>query len=364
VQSCKLTIESRHSTRHNPEKRKNSTMKTQNDMLAFNPIVQKFMGDFRFPNTWADWLEDWEKANTPRDWDKLIFCGYDYEFGRRRANEEPMYTPADRTKFYLACADTSNSSDIPWSESRVHAVRHEGKLVMLSHYRRMQSLCEKATKMLCLYEFKPWLDKGRLELRERDPHAEYFTSDDLLPTLMHFFGKSDGEKFRYCNFYCPDSFDLSHVHELLYKFVLKLIETILNWSEDRLRLSFYSTNTLEIQKFENHLTKTKARFYVAKIWAIEMLASMHKIDLLKEIDTLDLVVLETLQTIELRTLIKTGKGSGTRFVKNHNEACLAGSDVAWFLNRYLTERELDFDGAPIRKKKTTRRIKCRKVGRC
>lgn len=359
---CRLAKESRHSTRHNPEQRKNSTMKTQR-IVTVNPIKAKFEGDFRYSNTWADWLDDWEEADTPRKWNNLLFSGYDVGFERRRANEEPKYTPADRTKFYLSCADTSNSLGIPGeSEGRVHAVRHEGKLVMLSHFRMRQHLAEKAMKMLCLYDFKSWADIPSMLYNwdESDQQAEYFTSADLLPTLMHFFGDASEGKFRHYNFRCVDKWTkLSHTDEITLKFVLKLIDTIFNWDEQLLRRGFYSRNEAEIQIFEEKISQTKVRFDIAKAWATEMLVCMGELDRLKEREKLEDIVLSTLRKIESRICVKTPNGE--RVVRGHQEALEIGSRTAWFLEQYFTTRGLNFDGTPIGKKKPARRVKRRRV---
>lgn len=311
-------------------------MKTQR-IKVVNPLVVKFSGRFGVLCCWSQFVEKWESAETPQEWESLLHQGYNLSFEQLR-HGETKFSPVDRTIFYLSCADDDNLY-IEGEDHlhRYHPVSQDGKVVELTNYQMKVRLVEKAMSMICQNEFKPWVAKC-FDWYQPDFHMKYFTSADLLPTLMYFFGGIDGERgFAHRNFRVPQSWwKHSHVNEQTFEFVMKLITIILSWSKGAFRRnnSWYcagdEAKELEYEKF---VAENVARLDVAKAWATEMLVNMNKIDVLEGFERIDDIVLSTLRKIELRTVVKTGDKE--RFVKNHEEACAMNSDAAWFLDRYL-----------------------------
>ena len=334
-------------------------MKTYERIRVVNPIITKLSDRFGIMRTWSQFLKNWEKASEPWELEGLLHKGYDLTF--ETAYRELEYNAIDRTVFYLSCAD---GWQYPFelhiqgedAHTRIHRVRHEKGVVDLTSSEMKEVLVQKAMKMLCQYEFKPWADNYP-KWRDPDIHMTYFTSADLLPSLMHFFSDvGDDNRFTYYNMQVPQGYpDMSHIHRQIYEFVMRLIKTILIWSESdfRWKKGSYSRDEAEALRKEGLVASEVKRFNIAKAWAVEMLASMGDLDLLLKMETLDDVIISTLKKIELECYMK-GRGEKRR-VKNHKEALQAGSRCAWFLERYFTTHGLNFDGTPIEKSKPSRR---------
>jgi len=331
-----------------------------------NPLLVKLSGEFGAKRNWSQFLANWEKANEPWEWECLLHKGHEVSF-EKLGYHEVEYEPVDRTLFYLSCADGwLRPHELPIKKEnsavRVHSARHEKGVALLSNYQLTVMLLEKAMKMLCQYELKPW-ENSYPDWNYPDYHMKYFTSADLLPALMHFFGDvSDDGKFSYYNFKTSGEFGKgSHISEQIYGFVMRLIKTILCWSEQSFRFKhhFRSRDETEILKNEEFIASQVERFNIAKAWATEMLASMHDLTLFRKMDALDSVTISTLQKIELRIVNKKVKTE--RLVKNHEEALECDSEVAWFLDRYFKTHPQEVSTKP--RKTIRRRRKSRVVSR-
>ncbi len=303
-----------------------------------NPLIVKLSSQFGALVAWSQFLERWEKASEVWQWECLLHKGYDLSF-ERMCHRDPNYSSVDRTIFYLSCADGWLSThelyiDGEDHHTRIHPVRREQEVVSLTNAGMKQFLVQKAMKMICQYEFRPFVEKSKYpSWDEPNPYMVYYTSADLLPAIMHFFGEinSEGEFKRY-NFRMPDSWaDLSHVEHSVFQFVLKLIEIIINWDRQTFcrKNTTYSRDDRAIFENEKFVAETIVRFDVAKSWAIEMLVSLGQLQKVKKWVNFDEITITTLQKIEART--KIDKGRGERFVKNHQEALAVDSPVAWLL---------------------------------
>lgn len=313
-------------------------MKTYSRITVVNPIVAKFSGRFGALCCWSQFVEKWELAKTPQEWESLLHQGYNLSFEQLRYGET-KFTPVDRTIFYLSCADDENLH-IEGEDQfhRYHPVSQDGKVVELTNYQMKVRLVEKAMTMICQNEFKPWIEK-QFDWYHPDPHMEYFTSPDLLPVLMHFFGdKNHPRGFVHCNVHAPHKWGMTHTQEQTFEFVMKLIEVILLWNVNCVTQHFYSNDESKISEHKKFVDKTIARFSVAKAWAVQMLASLGELDLLWKLRSLEPVVVRTLQLVELYSTV--GEGKDKRLVRNHQEALKTGSKVAWFLHKYYFMNDL------------------------
>lgn len=281
------------------------------------------------------WLQAFIAPSDSDTKEGLLHKGFEKSLGKADYSE-PEYTEADRIIFYLSIADGwEDGSNLlrgeeiklyPQSTPKMQAIR--------------MSLAKKAISVLYQNSFKVWVDRG-------DDRYVYYekmvTSRELLPILMYFFSKEQKDKTlapRNGVHSYPTS---SHLSEQLAKFLIMLIQAILFWDADDLLAGREYSRMAPAEKlvFGELVDTETERFFKAKVWAVEMLSSLHKLDVLEKgcmaRSFIDDTVVYALQAIELReTIVIKGE---TMKVKNHHQALKAGSKAAWILAKHYVEND-------------------------
>ncbi|MEY4602214.1 MAG: hypothetical protein RL292_155 [Candidatus Parcubacteria bacterium] len=274
---------------------------------------------------WHEFLNRWEATQDADTSIGLLHRGFKIPLEYRDFSE-PRYTDFDRIKFYLSVADGWADVDLlclPEDDAQSYLVGYDrlnAVYKQTSHFR--QQVATKAFEILCGNFFKmPLID----EMHEiRGEWCGTVFSDELFPFIRSFFETTpdeDSPRVRIRNM--PSSWkERSHYEVVVVEFLLNLTRFIWSWKE---YASF--SNNKEINELNE---KTRARIEEAKLWTIQILIGLDRLDVLKGlVKSLGRSCMDILEANVLKmTLYDKGK---FREVTSVEEALHAGSSVAQWL---------------------------------
>lgn len=337
-------------------------MTTQNETQStpefpINPLLTKKF----FPIcNWHEWLERWENAKTYEELMGLLHVGYSVSLDRYQGDERKYYW-TDRHHFYFSVADGWVSSyyllQTSTDDSREFQIGYlkNGGSECLPIHKLRGKLALKAFDLLCVNFFDPDMRPKSDGDREFMWRWQMVVADDrLFPTLMSFFRPEKDGNVRNMRreFIKPPHGKNTH-------FFLKTLTTFL-WSWREVEISDHTSNKEEVASAN---IKMRTRVESAKVWMVEVLAFIGELGCLESVVTeLSAECLAKLKEIALRTELREYQVvSDSRKVTTLDEACYAGSQVAWFLKRYelkktVRERLLAIRAAENRKKEAQKEL--------
>lgn len=299
---------------------------------------------------WDEFLNLWNEAKTCKQMQGLLLEGFGVPLGRR-AYGEPDYDRIDRLEFYLGVADGwANCSLLKTLDDDNWSCIIDGTERTQREVRQM--VAETAFKQLCQNFFKKWTeapirdDRRRLEWR----WTEVIASEQLLPIIMDFFKPEKASSFRSEEQVAIVNLNYRHdrrhpLEKHARDFILKLQEFLWEWKEEKIE-----SWTKDPSATEQKNTSMRARIEVAKVWMVEVLVGLGKLDQLWEVCgprqgefiDLDVACLTKLEEVALRMSFSNfyHPVRKDRPVVSVDEAYLAGSTAARFLVEYaLKKRE-------------------------
>lgn len=315
------------------------------DQPKVHPLLVR---EIRPPRNWFEWRQCWEASTTTHQLAGLLHGGFNVGFGRYEYGEQE-YNYIDRLETYFAVADgwaegyyqlQSEEDEDKDKEYFVGYDKH-GNPQQNELWELRQQLARKAFDMLTHNFFKPEVeDAHRARRRGESFWGREILSGRLLPIILDFFRIEMGSGGSIRNLSGREEPPRDQQHAV--GFLLELIKVIFRWEEKK--IESWTPKPDEVAKRN---VETRERVESAKLWAIEVLACLYKLDLLWDIYGVQssawgkFVELEEpcvakLREIALRTKLDEcfTRVSKTRPVDTLEEACYAGSRVAWFLKKY------------------------------
>lgn len=301
--------------------------------------------------TWAEWFKLAQAATTFEQKLGLLHVGFDVEVqanGKKAIPGKP--TSTDRLKFYFGVADGwTNASHfryegLLWSDEESYFVgrdkHHNALKRTVSEQRHL--LARKAFDMLARNYLRPmleWLKEANHRDHGEDAWVRRFLFDPAFLMIQEFFAIENGGVRNLSGPYC----DRSPSEDLAVEFLLKLPKLLWSWQEDEIE-SYDSAETKAQKERDNPVARQVVA--AAKLWIIEVLAELRKLDLLKPwlINGFDESCVTKLKEIALRRALMQNFHHvlKDRRAATIDEACFAGSEAAWLLKqRELMVRESD-----------------------
>lgn len=315
------------------------TTTTAPETVAIHPLLARPIRPLR---NWAEWLVRWDEAPTSNELLGLLHVGFDVYFGRFHGDKQD-YVPEDRIAFYLDVADGWNDAYFKLNDLEDDDTEYfvgydgSGNRKYASVYKLRGELAEKANRMLCMHFFK----RSDLCMSNADYETMYWwrklvENDELFPKIMHFFRF---EKDRIINLGKSDApIPQQHTHS----FLMNLAKFLWMWCEEEI----HSYDPLQKAAETNEINGImRRRVEEAKLWIIEVLAQLKQLDTLEPwFLELSEPCLDKLREIALRSELRKHSTpvNKSRLVATIEEACLAGSKAAWFLEKHrIMKRELE-----------------------
>ncbi len=209
----------------------------------------------------------------------------------------------------------------------------------MSPWELRQQVAQKAFDMLSRNFFKSQAEDALRARRHGEaPWGADIVSGRLLPIISGFFRVEENGAIRNI-FRCDEP---EHRMQHVTSFLPTLIRAIFKWEEEEIE-----SWTLKPEEVAKKNVETRERIDSAKLWAIEVLAGLRKLDLLwgmygvqpdacGKFVELDEPCLAKLKEIALRNKLDKyyARVSKDRPVVTLEEACYLGSRAAWFLKKY------------------------------
>ncbi len=303
-------------------------------------ILELLKREIRPIRNWHEWLERWNAVETIEEIIGLLHIGFSVVLERQMYYEK-TYDAIDRLTFYFNTADgwandrLLRTSEKENGEEKKYQFGFDtyGNWIHRTSSEMRQLVADKAFNMLCQNFFKVELYEGRNGY-EGD-WRKIVVSERLFPIIQSFFRiqkQRFGNDIEIRNL--PNRCEKSHNGQLIIDFLLSLAKFIWGWKE---RDNFGNKETRE----QN--TAMRIRLNDAKLWMIEVLLELSKLNLLREwIFELDKPCLAKLKEISLRNRFSfyTHPVYKDRPVTTIDEACYLGSSTGWLLKEYeLKTRE-------------------------
>jgi hypothetical protein len=316
------------------------------------PAHEFFRMEVRPPRNWGEWLELAREARTLDQKLGLLHGAFNVELGRHdeydcEAHEYKPYTHTERLEFFFGVADGWNdisSLDLTPKGARVreqektYFVGFERNPHFVRELRRTESeqrqvLARKAFDMLCANFFKTRGNPGGGD----GEGVRTLVSIELFPVIRNFFRiKNDFWGIGIRNL-SGRADEFSHGEKHAVDFLLKLAEFLWGWQEES--ISSWECEERKTQK-QTQNAAMRACIDSSKPWMVGVLARLGKFEVLEPyILELEAPCLARLKEIALSCEISTpAHPFESRKVMSVDEACYAGSPVAWFLKRCELER--------------------------
>jgi hypothetical protein len=301
---------------------------------------------------WHELLKHWNEAKTCKQMQALLLEGFDVPLGHR-AYSEPDYDQNDRHEFYFGIADgwtdcsllfDALAADNGW-RCTINGVERTQREIR-------QMVAETAFKQLCQNFFKKWAEAPMRDDRHRlkPEWTNVVASEQLLPVIMNFFRPEtelffqSGRQVVIVNLNRHN--DRRHPLEKHARdFLLRLKQFLWEWEEEEIESW---TKAPDATRQKN--TTMRARIDAAKVWMVEVLVGLDKLDRLWEVCgprrndfiELDTACLAKLEEIAFRASLREFEHPvrKERQVTTLEEAYLTGSTAARFLVEYaLKKRE-------------------------
>lgn len=285
-------------------------MKTEDNKI--NPLSRKIILE---QQSWSQWKSEWERTTSVASLCGLLHEGFNTRETLKRDPITNMCSPTERLLFFLQVANG-------WT-TNVPRILEEGesKLYFLSHART--KIARKAFEVLCRNSFKNLVDNPNSH-----NYKLFFTSKDVLTDLMYFFGHMD-ENYDFVLYNVGFS---GHKELYAQEFIRTLVRVI--WRYER----YLKTLLEQLRKTKEHTDEINRMFY-AKMWTIEILYALGRLDDLEVKDaSIDETVVKKLEEIALRVTLHSPHVDKSRKVRTLAEARKTGDSAAWYLAKYLTTR--------------------------
>lgn len=310
----------------------------QDTVELLHPLLVR---EIRPPCNWNEWRECWKVSTTTHQLLGLLHGGFEVGFDRYEHGEHE-YNHIDRLETYFAIADgwadAYNQLRVQADEGKSYFVGYDqhGNSKAASMRELRQQLARKAFDMLGHNFFKLQVEDSLRPRRPRDGlWGADIVSGRLFEIILNFFRVDEKGGIRNLSHREESAHRMQHV----ISFLLELIKAIFKWEEEKIE-----SWTLKPDEVTKRNAETRERIDVAKLWAIEVLAELHKLDLLWEIFGVqswafvefDEPCLAKLKEIALRTKLDQYPlaNSDARLATTLKEACYANSKTAWFLKKY------------------------------
>lgn len=294
---------------------------------------------------WHEWLKLWREANNLQTMEGLLHVGFSMVMDRT-SHEEKEYDHVDRVLFYLSVADgwldfglLRNPTADSGEDYRVGRDRN-GNAIRKTQPELRQMVAEKAFNILCQNFFKldPELYKNSSERLTRFFENLVF-SDKVFPILMKFFCpevSGTHQRVPIRNLPRRTWRDISHNEELVIDFFVNLASYLFKWQAPE--IASWKEESEKI-KHKALVEKMCSRVAEAKLWMIEILVYINRLDVLNDPEKmfeLDKLSLARLKEIAMRTELNDiyHPVEEDRSVASLEEACYAGSKAAVFLLIY------------------------------
>lgn len=298
--------------------------------------------EIRPPRNWNEWRTCWQESTTTHQLTGLLHEGFNVGF-ERFSHGEQEYNHTDRLETYFAIADGWERGYSQW-----HLETDEGKGYLVGYDRYgnrqpgnpawfRQKLARKAFDVLAQNFFKVEVENSfSVQHRSRDPWGTDFVSGRILPILMNFFAVEGGAVRNLSGLEASN-----HNEQQAINFLLRLAAFVFKWKGEEIK----SWHIRPEEKAKQNAEMRK-NINSAKLWMLEVLSSIGKIDLLWDVygmrssfwgfEELDEPCLSKLKEISLRTELRTTKSpvGKTRLATTVEEACLVNSKAAEFLKLY------------------------------
>lgn len=290
--------------------------------------------------TWHTWLQLVRNATTFGQKLGLLHEGFEVEmtgapYGMKK------YTEMDRLVFYFGVADgwTDHNhfrpSGMSWQDEPEYYVGYDknGNHLKRSESQQRQQLARKAFSMLISKFFveQTWIEQASYN-SHRDGHGEElirrFLVSPQFQAIQQFF------KLEERGIHNLTSHDDRHPQkEKVIEFLLKLPPLIWDWTEEEIP-SYASKEDGEKTRLRNLATTSIVA--TAKLWMIEILSDLERLDLLEQwLGDFDEPTLKKLEEIAMRAKFPGHNfvTSKSRLVASLDEACYLNSPAAWLLKK-------------------------------
>lgn len=291
--------------------------------------------------TWGEWLKLVSAATTFEQKLGLLHAGFDVEMGHReRWGVDPDYIPSDRLKFYFSVADgwpestNFQNEGVGWQDEPTYQIGYDerGRPEKRRESQLRQSLARKAFDMLVSHYFleQSWLERASYRSREDEELIRSFLGNPGFLAIQQFFRVEEG---RVPNLSTHDEDNRRTQQKKVREFLLWLPPLLWNWTEEEIHPhdpeEWKDRKMLDNRVVKGFVTK-------AKLWMIEVLSALGKLDLLGPwILELDKPCLAKLKEIALGTnLPPPGIGWKGKPVTSIEEACFYNSGAAWLLKKH------------------------------
>lgn len=304
------------------------------------PAHVAFMQAVPPTGTWHTWLQLARNATTFGQKLGLLHEGFDVEmtgapYGMKK------YTEMDRLVYYFGVADGWTQRSYfqiyaNWQDEPEYYVGYDknGNHLKRRESEQRQLLARKAFSMLISKFFveQTWIEQASYN-SHRDEHGEelirrFLDSPEFL-AIQQFF-KIEERGIR--NLTTHD--DRHPQKEKVIEFLLRLPPLIWGWTEEE--IPSYASKEEETKKSLRNLA-TAGIVAEAKLWMIEVLADLERLDLLEQwLRTFDGPTLKKLEEIALRAKFPGHDfvTSTSRLVASLDEACYLNSPAAWLLKKH------------------------------
>lgn len=313
-------------------------MESMKEAVVIHDLLSKEISPIR---NFHRWVQLWEAAATQQEMLGLLHCGFDVPL-ERAAHAERQYDRIDRYVYYFTIADG-------WCDAELLEKREEdrdsaycvgydnsGNRIEKQPKEIRQEIARKAFDMLAQHLFKAPL---------RDRFGQGFAgiwentvlSDRLLPIIKRFWNAEpeiwSPKRFRIRNL--DDRNEKSHSRDLAVDFLLNLAKFVWDWKGTPVP-AWWAEDSPERKQAEKSIAAARTRIDSAKLWLIEVLAYLGKLDVLAPwILHIDAACIEKLKEIALRNEFVTWHHpvAENRLVATVDEACYMGSETALFIKR-------------------------------
>ena len=287
---------------------------------------------------WHEWLKLWHEAKNLQVMEGLLHVGFSMVMGRM-AHDESEYGYEDRIMFYFFNADGWFDNNLLKSSGQSdyeYLVGHDinGNSISKNQSELRQQVAVKAFEVLCQNFFKIKIDPRYTDDLGRF-WGELVFSEKLFPLIQKFFRV---EKERYGDHIIirnlrprPPREGWSHSEQLVVDFFVGIAGFIFKWREPGIDSWVKEPERSEKKKI---IAEKCARMAEAKLWMIEILNRIRRLDVLRErMLELDKPCLAKLKEIAMRAKLNDTYHpiEKDRLVTSLEEACYAGSKVALFL---------------------------------
>lgn len=286
--------------------------------------------DIRPIKNWHEWLARWQSTSLFQEMLGLLHVGFDVPLDRLEY-AEPEYNSTDRVEFYFNIADGYDDghfhSEIKESHKKErHWVGYDklGNRRYVGEGKLRQEIAQKAFAVLCVQFFKPEVMGVERDYRTFESRwKERLQSDRLFRLVQDFFKpyqkyKTNPPSIKIRNLSGLGE-SMSHHEKLAVEFLLAFINFIWEWEWEE------CGGSLAVTQYEQR------RIDEAKIWSIEVLAYLRKIEILRKwMPRIDKDSLSKLKEIALRHQLWGHRHPvlKDRPVKSLKEACFIGSPAA------------------------------------